>query len=730
MSAIISNRVFAASIFFLGLLAGCASQAQLAKPNTTVTLEGTDENRRSATVEDLVTIRDIGPGGFFNGVLSVSPGGDEVAFYVVEPVPENGDYKTGWFVASTDPTKPNAKQIGDGGDVILQGFAGGRVVGSVVAPKVIWSADGRFVIYSKKEGEEVQLWMTRSDGDDERQLTYNRGDVLDYDWSSNSNELFFMVGQARDARTAALENEGQTGYLFDERFLVLEDNKPLFAHERDVKRYAGAHESGLWVLNLETGVERIANESENQEYLALKLPARAEHLRDERLIRLSAQSKQSSYYAWFEVKNPEVFAGPSAPLSLFSQTNDHEDLECDHDECHGHLSDLIWNDSAGEVVFLRKEGVNGTHTGVYAWTPETGAIRTVIKTPDLLLDCERSRGTDMTCVHESATSPRRLVSVDLTTGEIAQLFDPNPEFASIGFTKVEFLRWQEKSGADAAGHLVYPVNYQEGVRYPLVIVQYRSKGFLRGGVGDEYPIHPLAAHGFFVLSFERPDDVHKLQTIADTFERERALWGDEMWERESAVSALEIVVNQLSERGLIDSSRVGVTGLSDGADTLWYALIHSDFIAAAAASSGTISPSWFYLGNAAIREKFLEFAAELAPPETGGDARWRRVAPELNAEKINVPILVQVADKELSTSAGTINALTAANRPIETFVFPNEYHVKWQPQHKLAVYNRTIDWFNFWLQDSEDSDPAKAEQYERWRELRILRDENAVAIHR
>ena len=26
-----------------------------------------------------------------------------------------------------------------------------------------------------------------------------------------------------------------------------------------------------------------------------------------------------------------------------------------------------------------------------------------------------------------------------------------------------------------------------------------------------------------------------------------------------------------------------------------------------------------------------------------------------------------------------------------------------------------VDWFRFWLQESEDPDPAKAEQYERWR---------------
>jgi hypothetical protein len=35
-----------------------------------------------------------------------------------------------------------------------------------------------------------------------------------------------------------------------------------------------------------------------------------------------------------------------------------------------------------------------------------------------------------------------------------------------------------------------------------------------------------------------------------------------------------------------------------------------------------------------------------------------------------------------------------------------------------------VDWFDFWLNSHEDPDPAKAEQYKRWRELRKLRNGN------
>jgi hypothetical protein len=54
----------------------------------------------------------------------------------------------------------------------------------------------------------------------------------------------------------------------------------------------------------------------------------------------------------------------------------------------------------------------------------------------------------------------------------------------------------------------------------------------------------------------------------------------------------------------------------------------------------------------------------------------------------------------------------------DLFVFPNEPHQKFQPRHKLAVYERNLDWFRFWLEDYEDPTPSKKAQYARWRHMK------------
>jgi len=36
---------------------------------------------------------------------------------------------------------------------------------------------------------------------------------------------------------------------------------------------------------------------------------------------------------------------------------------------------------------------------------------------------------------------------------------------------------------------------------------------------------------------------------------------------------------------------------------------------------------------------------------------------------------------------------------------------------RLASQGGTVDWFRFWLKNEEEPDPAKNDQYVRWREM-------------
>ena len=48
----------------------------------------------------------------------------------------------------------------------------------------------------------------------------------------------------------------------------------------------------------------------------------------------------------------------------------------------------------------------------------------------------------------------------------------------------------------------------------------------------------------------------------------------------------------------------------------------------------------------------------------------------------------------------------------------------------MASQGGSVDWFRFWLQGYEDPDPAKAEQYKRWRGLRKMQSDNEKSAGR
>src|SRR5207253_6983704 len=64
--------------------------------------------------------------------------------------------------------------------------------------------------------------------------------------------------------------------------------------------------------------------------------------------------------------------------------------------------------------------------------------------------------------------------------------------------------------------------------------------------------------------------------------------------------------------------------------------------------------------------------------------------------------------------------LQRLDKPVDFVYLPGAAHILVRPSDRMVSQGSTVDWFSFWLKGEEDPDPAKAEQYVRWRELRKL----------
>ena len=61
-------------------------------------------------------------------------------------------------------------------------------------------------------------------------------------------------------------------------------------------------------------------------------------------------------------------------------------------------------------------------------------------------------------------------------------------------------------------------------------------------------------------------------------------------------------------------------------------------------------------------------------------------------------------------------------RPADILYFETASHSTTRPRHRLRSLGTGVDWWRFWLKGEEDEDPAKAQQYAHWRDLRGMQD--------
>lgn len=683
-----------------------------------------DQPAVSAT--HLASLRDIG--GHARGAINLSPDGLWVVFQLQAPRISEGDYELSWMALSTRAQA--VARIADGGDILLNPALNAWTNGNRPEVRARWSPDSKSFAYLVRRDGQTQIWQSRPDRKGQVQLTHNAADVIDFDWSSDGSRLYFTTGRDRSRSAVARHEEGAQGFLYDDRFDPQESLQPRLqtcrvASDGQIHAVSLNRDCDLpvWVYDPKNQVERQATPEEAAGFFSLRQGPNAPNAIDDRAIHNLSQWGAFARYAWLENEDPDTYAGVYAPLTLHALI-DGTVHRCTDELCRtygvrGH-QDLWWHQDGEEVIFLRRSGGGRSETGLYAWQPSTGKLRTVFRSNDLLSDCAATGGR-LLCLYESWTRPRTIAEVSFADGAVEILYDPNPEFTDLRFTRIDKFEWRDAFGNPTYGHLVYPIDHDPASSYPLVIVTYQSRGFLRGGIGDEYPIHPLAAEGFFVLSHEMPFD---LEGVAKAPNHNLYLHKDEYMQK-SVLSSQISIVDRLAESGLIDETRVAITGLSQGAMQVYYGLIHSEIFAAAIASSADISHSSYYILNKNVRDRW-RVLMNGSPDDPNSGTHSFSIG--LNVDRVDAPLLVNVSDEELIASIENFVRLKHSQKPVEMYVYPGEHHIKWRPEHRLAVYRRNIQWLKFWLLGEIESDPVSPGQYERWSTLCKLTNRKKLGL--
>lgn len=307
----------------------------------------------------------------------------------------------------------------------------------------------------------------------------------------------------------------------------------------------------------------------------------------------------------------------------------------------------------------------------------------------------------------------------------------NPEFSAFRLGRAERLEWDTAPDVThlgypprASGILLYPPDYDATRSYPLLVAPYRGGGFLRGDVGDEHPLLVYAANGFIVLHSSFPHAA-SANAEGDAGAITRRLYDPSLnYPHLTMLSDTTFAgMDFAATRANIDMTRTGIGGVSHGAFVPLYMVQKRDRFAALSVAQGSWSDVESDFGP--LSYPYGEQGEPLFPDEP---EFWAPIDLSQHLGTIEAPIMFNLSTTELIGVARLVRRMSGARLPYEARAFNGESHLKWQSAHRLTIYNRNLDWFRFWLQDIEDPDPAKAEQYERWRRLRELQCSNPRSL--
>ena len=646
------------------------------------------------TLRELVEVVDI-------EALAASPDGRMAVFRVQRPSVLGNSYAIDWYVA--DLATGRSFRVGDGGAPIYND-------GVIESEAPVWSPDGRFFHHRSLVDGAIGVWRTAVDGSGSQLVAGGDADVESLAAAPDGTSLFYVTGPTRDEILRAERREYDQGILVDESVDMAQN---IFR--------------GAWVHG-RLGSQRLIGRWYSRDSLLWRAP-RTRHRLDMRSLAITSEPEPpraveplraaaapAALTATSATGDVAIASGEAAARSLSVHRSDGVIITCPAEACrNARILALTWRPGHDSVVFTT--GDAHFRQSLHVWTPGAGRVRQFAVGEGLLSGGRHpytpcaATGENLICVAAGAASPPQIVRVDLDSGARAVLLDPNAALRARGKPRVEHLSWRLADGRSTTGTIFFPSRPSEA-RAPVFLTYYYCPGYLRGGIGDEFPLLHLVDAGFVVgclnmVPFERSADGVDLYRAAQ--------------------ASVESLLDMLHRRGVIDRARVGMGGFSAGSEAAMWIAMNTNLLSAVSISSPPYEPSAYWMGamrgrdNPRVMREFMQ-----AGPPDEDEERWRVFSPALNVGRISTPVLMQFPAQEVRHAAEFHARLSNTATPVEMYAFPEEAHVKIQPRHRYAVYRRNLEWFRYWLQHYVDPDPARAEQYRRWEALRRRQETSAA----
>lgn len=630
--------------------------------------------------------------------LALSPDGGRVVYAVREPLmtDDKSEYITHLYLVST----------GDGEPVQL-------TFGSHSERCPRWSPDGRHLAFLSNRAGKDNLYSMRADGGEAWPLTaYEKTGIKTVEWAPDGKDIVFLMPEPPSEEKEKAEKARDDPILWEVDFHFVHLYRiPFAVGPRELCEARQITAGRFHVLNVDWFPDgtRLAithrptpvDEDWPRARLAIvpaDLPQGSEafgvdDLTDVGLIAdYAADPKVSADGRWIACSTgdqPARWASANRVVLYPMDGGDPRPLAETPDAMAWMLG---WSADGSHVYAYGQEGLSSQ---VVALPASCGPLRaltdsTLYKGPFSLNGCDQIAfcGQDL---HQVNT----IYLLDAKIGTTWQvLTPPMPARWPAGpLPRTEIVRWQAPDGLEIEGILTYPLQYQPGERYPLVVevhggpASVYSRQFL--GWPNRYcNIAEMAERGFCVLRCNPrgSSGYGKAFRFAN-----RGDWGG--GDYHDIMAGVDYVI----EEGVADPERMGIVGWSYGGYMTSWIITQTDRFGAACVGAG-LTNLMSFSGTSDIcgfiPDYFdSEFWEDLEP--------YRQHSALFQVKGVRTPTLIQHGQNDvrvpLSQGRELYNALKRQNVPVEMVIYPRQGHGIAEPRLWIDVRRRAIAWLERWL---------------------------------
>ena len=574
-----------------------------------------------------------------------------------------------------------------------------------------FSEDGKWMIYQSGEEDREQLYRLPVDGlltTEPQQITRGISGVQDWEWSPDSQNVYFIRPEFVDEDNTRRLDEGfsvdvknMTTPLSSLWGVAMDDLAEVKMTESDTYSVGGFSVSpdGQWIAFAGGSSQRYERNITGarlytDQYLLNVSSHAIERLTDnfevgESLISFSPDSKSMAFSAPDDMSSYSMTENRIYIREVEKEGGAFKKLGSSFDQS---LRMGFWSDDSSTIYF--NAGVRVT-TQLHALDIENDRVSQVTdEKARLSVSRDLSSGQILISYADPKTPPTLFTIPDIEMmqdrSSWVQLVDVNPQASNMLLGEQVEINWTSTDGKTVGGVLIYPVGYEEGNRYPLIVAIHGGPaGADHLDFNGGYNSQVYAGAGYAVL---RPNyrgsvnygNAHRTDIVGDYF----TLGYDDIMTG----------VDYLIEEGIVDGDRMGALGWSAGGHWSNWILTHTDRFKAISSGAGTMN--WismyaqsdvqrnrqFYIGDDFLYENF--------------DTYWDQ-SPLKYIASAKTPTMIHVVEGDPRVpspqSVELHMALKKLNIPTELFMYPGRTHGITQPRNRLVKAVSEKAWMDHYV---------------------------------